>query len=123
MLEMAPDHDISWFEIYGRVAVTGEPIRFVNEAKVAILFNDITARKKAEHERKRLVGQFREQDVRKDEFPATLAHELRNPLAPIRNGLELMKRARNDGETSEKVRGMMERQVGTWSGSSTTCST
>ena len=133
MREMVPNHDAHWFEIFGRVAVTGEPIRFVNQAtalenrwfdvyafrlgdaasrKVALLFNDITFRKKAEHERERLVGQLREQDVRKDEFLATLAHELRNPLAPIHNGLELMKLASNDGETSEKVRAMMERQVG-----------
>ena len=133
MLELAPEHDTSWFEIYGRVAVTGEPIRFVNQAtalgnrwfdvyafrlgdaasrKVALLFNDITPRKNAEHERERLVCQLREQDVRKDEFLATLAHELRNPLAPIRNGLQLMKLARNDGEAVERARAMMERQVG-----------
>ena len=133
MLEMAPDHDASWFAIYGRVALTGEPIRFVNQAtalenrwfdvyafrlgdaasrKVAILFNDITPRKKAEHELERLVGHLREQDVRKDEFLATLAHELRNPLAPIRNGLQLMKLAGNDGEAVEQARAMMERQVG-----------
>lgn len=133
MLELAPDHETTWFEIYGRVAITGESIRFVNEAKalenrwfdvyafrlggaasrkVALLFNDISPRKKAEHERELLVGQLREQDVRKDEFLATLAHELRNPLAPIRNGLELMKLARNDGEAVEQVRAMMERQVG-----------
>lgn len=133
MRELAPDHDAYWFETYGRAAVTGEPIRFVNEAKalegrwfdvyafrlgdamsrkVAILFNDITPRKKAEQERERLVGQLREQDVRKDEFLATLAHELRNPLAPIRNGLQLMKLARNDGEAVEQSRAMMERQLG-----------
>ncbi|MBC7443327.1 MAG: response regulator, partial [Ramlibacter sp.] len=133
MLELAPDHDTHWFEIYGRVAVTGEPIRFVKEAKaldnrwfdvyafrlgdaasrkVALLFNDITPSKTAEHERERLVDQLREQDIRKDEFLATLAHELRNPLAPIRNGLQLMKLARNDGEAVEKARAMMERQVG-----------
>lgn len=49
---------------------------------------------------------------RKDEFLATLAHELRNPLAPIRNGLQIMKLAAGNPDAVEKSRGMMERQVG-----------
>jgi len=68
MRELAPEHEEHWFEIYGKVALTGEPARFVNEAKalnrwyevsayqvegrdshkVAILFNDITEAKRAE---------------------------------------------------------------------------
>ncbi len=58
---------------------------------------DITDRKLAEAERERLVGQLRDQDRRKDEFLATLAHELRNPLAPIRNGLQVIRLAGADG--------------------------
>jgi PAS domain S-box-containing protein len=72
---------------------------------------DITERKLAEAERERLVSQLRDQDRRKDEFLATLAHELRNPLAPIRNGLQVIRMAGADG-TIEQVRSMMERQVG-----------
>jgi len=53
-----------------------------------------------------------EADQKKDEFLAILAHELRNPLAPIRNGLQLMKLASNNREAVEKARSMMERQVG-----------
>ena len=52
-----------------------------------------------------------EADRHKDEFLATLAHELRNPLAPIRNGLTVMRLAGGDREAVEKARGMMERQV------------
>jgi PAS domain S-box-containing protein len=68
MRDLAPDHEAHWFEIYGKVALTGEPVRFVNEAKalnrwydvsayrlggtgsrkIAILFNDITESKRAE---------------------------------------------------------------------------
>ena len=68
MRDLAPDHEAHWFEIYGRVALTGEPVHFENEAKalgrhydvrayrvggpesrkVAILFNDIIERKSAE---------------------------------------------------------------------------
>jgi PAS domain S-box-containing protein len=55
---------------------------------------------------------LRESDRRKDEFIAMLAHELRNPLVPIRNGIELLKRARQNAEVVDSVRPMMERQIG-----------
>lgn len=63
------------------------------------------------YERLWLVRQLREQDRRKDEFLATLAHELRNPLAPIRNSLQILKMPRLDAATAERARAMMERQV------------
>jgi len=53
-----------------------------------------------------------EADHRKDVFLATLAHELRNPLAPMRNALEVQRRAAGDPRTIEAARAMMERQVG-----------
>jgi PAS domain S-box-containing protein len=52
-----------------------------------------------------------EADRRKDEFIATLAHELRNPLAPIRNGLEILKRIPGLPPPANKVRDMMDRQL------------
>jgi PAS domain S-box-containing protein len=130
--ELVPDHDAHWFEIYGQVAETGEPIRFVNEAKamgrwydvyayrvggpgsgkVGILFTDITERKRADDSLKLLATQLAEADRRKDEFLAILAHELRNPLAPIRNGLQIMRLANGESETIEQARTMMERQLG-----------
>jgi PAS domain S-box-containing protein len=64
---------------------------------------DITDRKKFEED-------LREADRRKDEFLAVLAHELRNPLAPIRTGLELMRLAGDDTSAFEEVRTTMERQ-------------
>jgi len=71
MRDLAPEHEAHWFEIYGKVALTGQPASFVNEARalgrwyevnayrvgdpesrrVAILFSDISERKKAEFER------------------------------------------------------------------------
>ncbi len=60
----------------------------------------------------RLVENLREADHRKDEFLATLAHELRNPLAPLRNGLQVMKLAKDDADAVEQSRTMMERQLG-----------
>jgi signal transduction histidine kinase/ActR/RegA family two-component response regulator len=65
---------------------------------------DLTERKLAE-------DALREADRRKDEFLATLSHELRNPLAPIRTALEVMRIARDDAELVEKSRATMERQL------------
>src|SRR3954447_19502805 len=62
-------------------------------------------------ENARLYSEVREADRRKDEFLAMLAHELRNPLAPIRNALHIMKQAGADGAVVGRVREMMERQV------------
>jgi signal transduction histidine kinase len=54
---------------------------------------------------------LREADQRKDEFLATLAHELRNPLAPIRNALEIMRLAGENPAAIEHARQIMDRQV------------
>jgi PAS domain S-box-containing protein len=59
---------------------------------------------------KRLEAALREADQRKDAFLATLAHELRNPLAPIRNGLQIL-RLSGDRTVREQAREMMERQL------------
>jgi PAS domain S-box-containing protein len=65
---------------------------------------DITDRMRAEEA-------LKEADRRKDEFLATLAHELRNPLAPIRNSLHILRLAGQNGPAAERVHEMMERQV------------
>ncbi len=63
-------------------------------------------------ERARAAELLRESNTRKDEFLAMLAHELRNPLAPIRTGLEVIRRGGDTVAAVERVRGIMERQVG-----------
>ena len=70
---------------------------------VAVI-EDVTERKHAEED-------LREADRRKDEFLATLAHELRNPLAPIRNSLHIFRMVGIKDPTVERVAEMMERQV------------
>jgi len=71
---------------------------------MAVYFRDVTDRKLA-------MEALQEADRRKDEFLAILAHELRNPLAPIRNGLRILQLARDNQEAVAQARGMMERQV------------
>jgi PAS domain S-box-containing protein len=65
---------------------------------------DITERRRAEEA-------LREADRRKDEFLAMLAHELRNPLAPIRNALHLMRVCRGAGPVAAEAQQVMERQL------------
>lgn len=62
-------------------------------------------------ERRSAEEALRVADRRKDEFLATLAHELRNPLAPLRNGLEILRLTGQDPEKSLQVREMMQRQL------------
>jgi signal transduction histidine kinase len=54
---------------------------------------------------------LREADRRKDDFLAMLAHELRNPLAPIRNGLEILRLSDGDADSVRRTQAMMHRQV------------
>jgi PAS domain S-box-containing protein len=89
-----------WLSACGRVLVDGEgkPIRMLG------ICRDDT-------ERKRVEDAVREADRRKDEFLATLAHELRNPLAPLRAGAAVIRRARSDPEMVLEHCTIMERQV------------
>jgi signal transduction histidine kinase/CheY-like chemotaxis protein len=62
-------------------------------------------------ERARAEESLREADQRKDEFLATLGHELRNPLAPVLTGLQLLKMAGRDDATAGRAIAVMERQI------------
>jgi len=79
---------------------------------VVAMVLDTTDSKRAEEKLRRLADDLAEADRRKTEFLATLAHELRNPLAPIRNGLSVMRLGGDKPAAVAKVREMMERQVG-----------
>jgi PAS domain S-box-containing protein len=109
MREIAPQHEEHWFDIYGRIALTGEPMRFEKEAKqlgrwydvyafrvedpkrrrVGILFNDITERKRAEAEARDSERRFREVQAElahagrvatMGQLSASIAHEVKQPI-------------------------------------------
>ena len=123
-LELAPSLERHWFEIYGKVARTGEAVRFENEAKalqrwfdvyafraeeegegkVGILFKDINERKRHEQEMQHAARS-------KDEFLAMLAHELRNPLAPIAAAADLLQLGRMDEARVRQTSEIIARQV------------
>jgi len=74
------------------------------EASNAVLSRETAERREAEEA-------LRVSNRRKDEFLAMLAHELRNPLAPLRNGLEILKRRGSFEPIAKDARDMMERQL------------
>ncbi len=96
------------------VALTISPIKDEQQQIIGIskIARDIAEEKEAEKRIYGLMTELKDADRRKDEFLATLAHELRNPLAPIRNSLEIMKRANGSGHIIEQARSTMERQMG-----------
>jgi len=95
-----PDGTIRWLNCKGSAAydLAGSPERVFG------VNVDITERKVAEEA-------LREADHRKDEFLATLAHELRNPLVPIRNAVEILKHHGPPDSGAQRVHELIERQV------------
>jgi two-component system CheB/CheR fusion protein len=93
-----PEREGRWFMVRLHPYRTPETID-----GVVLTLVDVTARKRAELA-------VRDVDRRKDEFLAVLAHELRNPLAPISAGVEVLKRSGDDPRTVASVAAMMDRQ-------------
>jgi PAS domain S-box-containing protein len=76
---------------------------------VVLVFRDVSQQRRAADELRNLYQALREADRRKDEFLAMLAHELRNPLAPIRSGLDIL--SLEGGDKNEHI-ALMQEQVG-----------
>lgn len=101
------DGGTRWVEFFGNLQphVDGDPLRIIGTVA------DITSSKHREEELRRLASNLSEADRRKTEFLAVLAHELRNPLAPIQHGLQLIRTQPGNLEALDKVRNMLDRQV------------
>ncbi|MGE5640394.1 MAG: ATP-binding protein [Clostridia bacterium] len=102
-------------ETLGNVTLLERPVRV--PALVSAVRSALRARRRQYQirdylaESHRIAESLREADRRKDEFLAILAHELRNPLAPLRNALEAMRRSEHDPEGVAWARALMERQL------------
>jgi signal transduction histidine kinase/CheY-like chemotaxis protein len=78
---------------------------------VILVFHEVSESRKLQHELMQRTQALTQADRRKDEFLAVLAHELRNPLAPLRNGLQIARVKMSSDETVGQAVEMMERQL------------
>lgn len=92
---------------------------FGNTAGAVLVFHDVTQRRRIADELRESEARLRaanerlvEADQRKNEFLAVLSHELRNPLAPIRNSLHILNRAAPGGDQARRAQDVIDRQVG-----------
>ena len=105
-----PDGSIRWVLGRGRASFSSpEEGGRVTSFDGTIM--DITQPRQLRDELRETAAQLSEADRRKDEFLATLAHELRNPLAPIRTGLDVLAEAGNDDQVRDEICQTMQRQV------------
>src|SRR5215475_9642965 len=102
-----PDGSVRWIQARGKVFFdeAGEPLRWVG------INIDVTERKQMEESLRRQAEALREADRRKNEFLSILAHELRNPLAPISNAIQILSLRGDDPKVVTQSREVMERQV------------
>ncbi len=124
MRELAPEHEAYWFDIYGKIALTGEPAHFENEAKalnrwyevrafrmggqesrkVAICFNDITKRKQAEQILRDRTAELEVANRELESFSYSVSHDLRAPLRAIDGYARMILKKEGDKFDEETMR-------------------
>ena len=110
--EIAPLHEEYWFEIYGKIALTGEPARFEHfaaqlhrwfdvyafrvgtprEGKVSVLFRDITKRKEAEAQLLQKIEELNRSNKELGQFAYVASHDLQEPLRMVASYTQLLSR-------------------------------
>lgn len=131
MLELVPHLEPAWLARYGKVATTGEPVRFVGEhsslgqwfdvyafrmggaesRRVAVLFNNVTERKRTEDILRESEERARAASAAKDTFIAQLSHELRTPLTPVLMTAASLKEDPTIGPQAREAFTLIERNI------------
>jgi PAS domain S-box-containing protein len=93
------------YKVLALTDAAGKPVA------LATVSQEVTARKRLEDDLRRLAADLSEADRRKNEFLAMLAHELRNPLAPISNAVHVLRLGSSDVKAIHSASEMLERQV------------
>ena len=121
----------AWYAVYESVLRNGQPTRLEREvqdigrvveacvfriehdttARLALVFKDITARKRAEQTLRASAQTMVDLDRRKDEFLAMLCHELRNPLASIASAVQFLRLHPSDDPLQQQATHIIDRQV------------
>ncbi|MGZ8711348.1 MAG: ATP-binding protein, partial [Thermoanaerobaculia bacterium] len=122
LTEQRPEQDVLIdFELRQEIEGQGSRVLLLNARRIArrdrgrelmlLSISDVTVRNQLALESRRHIDVLSEADRRKTEFLATLSHELRNPLAPLRHSLEILRLAGGDHAMAEHAHEVMERQL------------
>jgi PAS domain S-box-containing protein len=102
-----PDGSVHWVAVRGRGAYGADgQLLYVDGVTL-----DLTERKQLEESLRSQTEALREADHRKDDFLATLSHELRNPLAPLRNAVQILALRGDDPDVVAQTNELLDRQI------------